>query len=82
MLLEGYEIYPVIDAVGGVSRTTHEVAIDRMIQAGARPITSLAFGCELMRNWARPDADRYRSVINDYFRRKREAGQSTGELFA
>lgn len=82
MLLEGYEIYPVIDAVGGVSPVTHQAAIDRMVQAGAHPITSLAFGCELMRNWARSDADRYRTIINDYFRRKREAGQSSGELFS
>lgn len=82
MLVEGYEIYPVIDAVGGVSVDTHKAAIDRMLQAGAQPITSLAFGCELMRNWARSDADRYRTVINDYFRRKREAGQSSGDLFS
>lgn len=82
MLLEGYEIYPVIDAVGGVSAVTHQAAIDRMTQAGAQPITSLAFGCELMRNWARPDANRYRTVINDYFRRKREAGHAAGELFS
>lgn len=82
MLLEGYEIYPVIDAVGGVSAVSHQAAVDRMIQAGARPITSLAFGCELMRNWARLDADRYRAVINDYFRRKRDAGQPSGELFS
>lgn len=82
MLVEGYEIYPVIDAVGGVSAVTHQAAIDRMLQAGAQPITSLAFGCELMRNWARSDADRYRTIINDYFRRKREAGQSSGDLFS
>lgn len=82
MLAEGYEIYPVIDAVGGVSPVTHQAAIDRMVQAGAQPITSLAFGCELMRNWARPDAERYRRVINDYFRRKRETGQPSGELFS
>ncbi|GAB2817962.1 hypothetical protein GCM10027073_56930 [Streptomyces chlorus] len=53
-----------------------------MLQAGAQPITSLVFGCELMRNWARSDADRYRTVINDYFRRKREAGQSSGDPFS
>ena len=82
MLLEGYEIYPVIDAVGGVSAVTHQAAIDRMLQAGAQPITSLAFGCELMRNWARSDADRYRTIINDYFRRKRDAGRSSGDLFS
>lgn len=82
MLGEGYEVYPVIDAVGGVSAVTHQTAVDRMLQAGAQPITSLAFGCELMRNWARPDADRYRAVINDYFRRKRAAGQPSGDLFS
>ncbi|MFE6778192.1 isochorismatase family protein [Streptomyces sp. NPDC057702] len=82
MLLEGYEVYPVIDAVGGVSAVTHATAIQRMVQAGAKPITSLAFGCELMRNWARPDADRYRAVINDYFGRKREIGSPSGDLFA
>ncbi|WP_265445449.1 isochorismatase family protein [Flexivirga meconopsidis] len=81
MLEEGYEIYPVIDAVGGVSSVTHESAITRMVQAGAHPITSLALGCELMRNWARSDADLYRTVINDYFRRKREIGESSGDLF-
>ncbi|GLY67950.1 isochorismatase family protein [Amycolatopsis taiwanensis] len=81
MLAEGYEIYPVIDAVGGVSPVTHQTAITRMVQAGAHPITSLALGCELMRNWARDDADLYRVVINDYFRRKRQIGEATGDLF-
>ncbi|MEU3714043.1 hydrolase [Streptomyces catenulae] len=81
MLREGFEIYPVIDAVGGVSPVTHATAIERMTQAGARPITSLAFGCELMRNWARPDADLYRTIINDYFRRKQAIGERTGTLF-
>lgn len=78
MLRDGYEIYPVIDAVGGVSTVAHQTAVDRMVQAGAQPVTSLAFGSELMRNWARPDADRYRKVVDDYFRRKR-AGQLSGD---
>ncbi|MFI7005364.1 isochorismatase family protein [Streptomyces sp. NPDC050145] len=81
MLREGYEVYPVIDAVGGVSPVTHSTAIERMVQAGAQPITSIAFGCELMRNWARADADRFRVIINDYFRRKRDIGAATGTLF-
>ncbi|MFI6288374.1 hydrolase [Streptomyces sp. NPDC051018] len=81
MLREGYEIYPVVDAVGGVSPVTHRTAIERMTQAGAQPITSLALGCELMRNWARPDADLYRVIINDYFARKRAIGEKTDTLF-
>ncbi|QNS08261.1 hydrolase [Streptomyces xanthii] len=76
MLREGYEVYPVIDAVGGVSPVSHATAVERMVQAGAQPITSIAFGSELMRNWARPDADRFRVIINDYFRRKRDIGAS------
>jgi nicotinamidase-related amidase len=37
-LLEGYEVYPVVDAVGGTSPEAHRAGIDRMIQAGAQPI--------------------------------------------
>lgn len=81
MLEEGYEIYPVIDAVGGVSNVTHETAITRMVEAGAQPVTSIALGSELMRNWAREDADKFRVVINDYFDRKRQIGDSSGDLF-
>ncbi|RAE63244.1 hydrolase, partial [Burkholderia multivorans] len=69
LLKEGYEVYPVIDAVGGVSDDAHNSAVTRMVTAGAHPITSLAFGAELMRNWARSDSDRYRTIINDYFQR-------------
>lgn len=73
MLAEGYDVYPVADAVGGVSRVTHDRAFDRMIQAGAHPLTALAF-CEIMRNWARPEADLFRPIINWYFQSKRELG--------
>jgi nicotinamidase-related amidase len=71
MLREGYEVYPVVDAVGGVSQVAHDTAIQRLVQAGAQPVTALSFGSELMRNWARPESDRFRTIINDYFRRKR-----------
>lgn len=78
LLAEGYEVYPVIDAVGGVSDDAHNSAITRMVTAGAHPITSLAFGAELMRNWARSDSDRYRTIINDYFSRRRAIGDTFG----
>ena len=54
MLAEGYEVFPVVDAVGGISKTSHETAITRIVQAGAQPVTAISFGSELMRNWARP----------------------------
>ncbi|MDI3288884.1 hydrolase [Polyangium sp. 15x6] len=50
---EGYEVYIVTDASGGVSVEAHEVAIQRMIQAGAVPLTWTVFGSELQRDWAR-----------------------------
>jgi hypothetical protein len=51
-----------------------------MIQAGAHPITSLAFGCELMRNWKRADADRLRTIFNWYFHTKRHLGLGDAAL--
>ncbi|MFP2963827.1 hydrolase [Myxococcus sp. 1LA] len=50
---EGYEVYIVTDASGGVSVEAHEVAIQRMVQAGAVPLTTAVFTAELQRDWAR-----------------------------
>lgn len=50
---EGYEVYIVTDASGGVSVEAHEMAIQRMVQAGVTPITWGVFGAELQRDWAR-----------------------------
>jgi len=50
---EGYEVYIVTDASGGVSVEAHEMAVMRMVQAGAVPITWTVFGSELQRDWAR-----------------------------
>src|SRR5437773_8072170 len=50
---DGYEVYIVTDASGGVSLEAHEMAIRRMVQAGAVPITWTVFASELQRDWAR-----------------------------
>jgi nicotinamidase-related amidase len=52
---EGYEVYVVTDASGGVTVEAHEMAIQRMVQAGVVPITWGVFGSELQRDWARTD---------------------------
>jgi nicotinamidase-related amidase len=62
-----YEVYVVADAIGGVSRVAHESAMQRMIQAGAIPITVLGLACELQRDWGRPGADRLRAIMREYF---------------
>ena len=67
MQAEGYHVYPVADAVGGISPVAHEQALERMRQAGATPITAIQFGSELMRNWARDSSDKFRKVLQWYF---------------
>lgn len=52
---EGYEVYIVTDASGGVSLEAHEMAVLRMVQAGAVPITWTVFASELQRDWARTE---------------------------
>src|SRR5271155_5647643 len=50
---QGFEVYFITDACGDVSEEAHERAVQRMVQAGARPITSLQYLLELQRDWAR-----------------------------
>ncbi|MEU7732167.1 isochorismatase family protein [Streptomyces sp. SID4928] len=50
---EGYEVYAVTDASGGVSAEAHDMAVRRMVQAGVVPITWLAVMGEWQRDWAR-----------------------------
>jgi nicotinamidase-related amidase len=50
---EGYEVYAVTDASGGVTREAHDMAVQRMILAGVVPITWMAVAGELQRDWAR-----------------------------
>jgi nicotinamidase-related amidase len=50
---DGYDVFAVTDASGGVSTEAHEMGIQRMVQAGAVPITWMVFASELQRDWAR-----------------------------
>lgn len=68
-LREGYQVYVVADAIGGVSPTAHNSAMQRMIQAGAIPITVLGLACELQRDWGRPEAERLRMIMREYFKK-------------
>jgi nicotinamidase-related amidase len=52
---QGFEVYVIADACGDVSTEAHERAIERTIQAGARPMTSLQYLLELQRDWARSE---------------------------
>jgi nicotinamidase-related amidase len=52
---QGYEAYVIADACGDVSDEAHERAMERMIQAGVRPMTSVQYLLELQRDWARSE---------------------------
>ena len=50
---QGFEVYVIADACGDVSAEAHNRAMERMVQAGAQPMTSLQYLLELQRDWAR-----------------------------
>jgi nicotinamidase-related amidase len=52
-LRDGYEVYPVVDAIGGTSVEAHRAGLDRVMQAGGQPISWVSLACELQRDWAR-----------------------------
>ena len=54
-LAAGFEVYIVTDASGGGSTEGHERAVQRMIQAGARPLTVASYVSELQRDWSRQE---------------------------
>jgi nicotinamidase-related amidase len=55
LLEQGYEVLIAADACGDTSHEAHERAMQRMIQAGAVPLTSLQFMFELQQDWARSE---------------------------
>jgi nicotinamidase-related amidase len=52
-LREGYEVYPVVDAIAGTSVEAHRAGLERVVQAGGQPISWVSLACELQRDWAR-----------------------------
>ncbi|MGM9484796.1 hydrolase [Roseateles sp. NT4] len=54
-LSEGYEVYVVTDASGDYDAASHERAIQRLVQAGAVPITWLPVALEWQADWARSE---------------------------
>ena len=59
---EGYDVYVITDASGDVTKEAHEMAINRLVQAGVKPITSIQYLFELQRDWARGET--YKAVTD------------------
>src|SRR6266699_1894127 len=73
---EGYDVYIVTDASGGVCVEAHDMAVRRMVQAGAVPITWIALSGEWQRDWARE------STLADAAKILTEHGGGSGVAFA
>jgi len=54
-LREGYEVYPVVDAIAGTSVEAHRAGIERVVAAGGVPISWVSLACELQRDWGRTE---------------------------
>jgi nicotinamidase-related amidase len=52
---EGFEVYPVVDAVGGTSLEAHQAGLRRLERAGGQPTTWTQLICELQRDWRRKE---------------------------
>lgn len=59
---EGYDVYVITDASGDVSKEAHDMAINRMIQAGVKTMTAVQYLLELQRDWARSET--YKAVTD------------------
>src|ERR1700744_3572603 len=54
-LRDGYEVYPVVDAIGGTSPEAHRAGLERVVRAGGQPVSWVSLACELQRDWARQE---------------------------
>jgi nicotinamidase-related amidase len=54
-LREGYEVYPIVDAIAGTSPEAHRAGLDRVVQAGGQPISWVSLACALQRDWGRQE---------------------------
>jgi nicotinamidase-related amidase len=61
-ITDGYGVYCVTDACGGTSKEAHDMAVQRVIQAGAVPMTWLQVMLELQRDWANQET--YEAVLD------------------
>jgi nicotinamidase-related amidase len=65
---DGYEVYVVEDCCGDVSQLSHDNAMKRVIQAGAKPVTALSVMLEWQRDWALKDTyDAVMDIVKSHF---------------
>ena len=77
-MAEGYDVFVITDACGDVSTEAHERAVQRMVHAGVKPVTSVQYLLELQRDWAREET--YTAVTD--LMKKHGAGYGLGIQYA
>jgi len=82
-LREGYEVYPVVDAIGGTSPEAHRAGLDRVLQAGGQPVSWVSLAVELQRDWAREDtvAAVIEIVLTDRLLKEQEAPSPAARIW-
>jgi nicotinamidase-related amidase len=67
-IYDGYEVYVVEDCCGDLSQLAHDNAMKRVIQAGAKPVTSLSTMLEWQRDWAHRDTyDAVMDIVKSHY---------------
>jgi nicotinamidase-related amidase len=81
-LVEGYDVAFVADAVGGESVLEHEMAVARLIQAGAVPNTTISVIAEWFRDWKSPLANQARELFKNHMTSKLKLKRTEASHFA
>lgn len=63
----GYEVYAVSDAMGDGTLDAHNRAMDRMVQAGAIPMTWESAMAEILRDYNNPNVGGAVQIMKDHF---------------
>src|SRR5438552_13802113 len=67
-LHDGFEVFVIEDCCGDVSQLAHDNAMKRVVQAGAKPVTSLSVMLELQRDWAQKDTyDAVMDIVKTHY---------------
>ncbi len=65
-LRDGYEVFVVVDASGSITEETHQVAVQRMVAAGATPITWFSLAGEFEYDHRSPEAPLFQQLMRDH----------------
>jgi isochorismate hydrolase len=65
-LREDYEVFLVVDASASLTKETHDTAVQRMVQAGATPVTWFSLAGEFQVDHRYPTAPFYQQLMREH----------------